>query len=167
MKKLFIISLLLFICSMGLALDLNKHHKIFIGWIDFNSNDYKKYGYEDKCDWNTVSTFVNKEIFQRDLSAYLYDYYYTNSATSITDVITTYTWYYLKISDVKLSSDFRKLSVMISIIDIDDNVLEYRFPITVVISDGVQPVEKENGLMYLCGELAFKIYYKIISGDLK
>jgi len=164
MKKLLIILLAIFIFNSvdSYAIELKKHHKMFIGWIPFNTSEYKAYGYKSKGEFKVVTDYANREIFQKELSNLLYNFFYTDSAKNSKDILNTYTWYSLKISNVELSYNLRELFAIVSIIDIDENVLEYRFPIRVRIQDGIEPLEKDDNISYLSSLAAVAIYYEII-----
>jgi len=164
MKKLLITLLAIFIFnSVGsYAIELKKHHKMFIGWIPFNASKYKAYGYKSRDEFKVVTDYANREIFQKELSNLLYNFFCTDSAKHNKDILNTYTWYSLKISNVELSYNLRELSAIVSIIDIDENVLEYRFPIRVRIPDGIEPLEKDDNILYLSSLAAVAIYYEII-----
>ncbi|HRZ19646.1 MAG TPA: hypothetical protein P5136_06335 [Methanofastidiosum sp.] len=134
------------------------HHRIFVGWVDFNIKDYRPYHYTE-YEWNDLNIEINKDYIQTLLKVYFWNDYLVIGADR-SGQLPGYGKYFIKISDVFIRSDFRYLSCRVDLIESDDNVLIQTEKIVTVVPIGVEGLDRRDDLTLLFGDLAEIIYYK-------
>lgn len=129
MKRLTTIAVLILLCiALPASLeargkksvaDMSNMNRIFLGWVDIDTNSYRDLGYESREDWAKVIENKNKE-FQDDFQSRLSHRHTIVAAKDKGDENSAGNDLYVKFSDASVDHGY-KLHLSVHLIDLKTN----------------------------------------------